>query len=344
MLQYSFMQNAVLVSVFISILCPSIGIFLVLRRYSMIGDTLSHASLAGVTMGLLAGQNPILGAFVFTSICGALIEFLRNYFKKYTDLILTIVLSLSVGTAITIISSGKLKANADSFLFGSILTVTQFDMIMVLVLSIISVLTLVLLYHQMLYIAYDEEAARVAGVRVKLINYVFSILVASAISVSIRIVGVLVLSSMIALPVATALQLGKGFRVTLILLYHQMLYIAYDEEAARVAGVRVKLINYVFSILVASAISVSIRIVGVLVLSSMIALPVATALQLGKGFRVTLIFSIVFSMVDIMTGLFVSYYLNVAPGGFTALVSVAVLVVVLVGKVAQAKLRARRAA
>jgi zinc transport system permease protein len=219
----------------------------------------------------LAGQNPILGAFVFTSICGALIEFLRNYFKKYTDLILTIVLSLSVGTAITIISSGKLKANADSFLFGSILTVTKFDMIMVLVLSIISVLTLIILYHQMLYIAYDEEAARVAGVRVKLINYVFSILVASAISVSIRIVGVLVLSSMIALPVATALQLGKGFRVTLI-------------------------------------------------------------------------FSIVFSMVDIMTGLFVSYYLNVAPGGFTALVSVAVLVVVLVGKTVQARLRARRAA
>ena len=269
MLQYSFMQNAILVSVFISILCPSIGIFLVLRRYSMIGDTLSHASLAGVTIGLLAGQNPILGAFVFTSICGALIEFLRNYFKKYTDLILTIVLSLSVGTAITIISSGKLKANADSFLFGSILTVTKFDTIMVLILSIISVLTLIILYNQMLYIAYDEEAARVAGVRVKLINYVFSILVASAISVSIRIVGVLVLSSMIALPVATALQLGKGFRVTLI-------------------------------------------------------------------------FSIVFSMVDIMTGLFVSYYLNVAPGGFTALVSVAVLVIVLVGKTVQAKLRARR--
>jgi len=271
MLQYSFMQNAILVSVFISILCPSIGIFLVLRRYSMIGDTLSHASLAGVTIGLLAGQNPILGAFVFTSICGALIEFLRNYFKKYTDLILTIVLSLSVGTAITIISSGKLKANADSFLFGSILTVTKFDTIMVLILSIISVLTLIILYHQMLYIAYDEEAARVAGVRVKLINYVFSILVASAISVSIRIVGVLVLSSMIALPVATALQLGKGFRLTLI-------------------------------------------------------------------------FSIVFSMVDIMTGLFVSYYLNVAPGGFTALVSVAVLVIVLVGKTVQAKLRARRMA
>ncbi|WFR56743.1 metal ABC transporter permease [Anaerocolumna sp. AGMB13025] len=257
MLSYSFMQNAIFVSIFISILCPCIGIFLVLRRYSMIGDTLSHASLAGITIGLMSGQNPILGAFLFTSVCGALIEFLRSYFKKYTDLILTIVLSLSVGTAITIISSGKLHANADSFMFGSILTVTHFDMLMVLILSFISVLTLIFLYHQMIYIAYDEEAAKIAGVRVRLINYVFSILVSAAISVSIRIVGVLVLSSMIALPVATALQLGKGFKVTLI-------------------------------------------------------------------------FSIIFSVTDIMLGLFISYYLNVAPGGFTALISVAVLILVLI--------------
>lgn len=269
MLNYSFMQNAIFVSIFISILCPCIGIFLVLRRYSMIGDTLSHASLAGITIGLMANQNPILGAFIFTSICGALIEFLRGYFKKYTDLILTIVLSLSVGTAITIISAGKLHANADSFLFGSILTVTRFDMIMVLILSAVSVLTLILLYHQMIYIAYDEEAAKVAGVKVRLINYVFSILVASAISVSIRIVGVLVLSSMIALPVASALQLEKGFKVTLI-------------------------------------------------------------------------FSIVFSVIDIMLGLFISYYLNVAPGGFTALISVAVLILVLIAKKLQSSICAAR--
>lgn len=256
MFSYAFMQNAFFVSLMISVLCPCIGIFLVLRRYSMIGDTLSHASLAGVALGLLAGQSPVLGAFLFTSVCGALIEFLRNYFKKYTDLILTVVLSLSVGTAITIISSGKLRVNADSFLFGSILTVTRFDLIMVFILSAASVLALILLYHQMLYIAFDEEAAVIAGVRVKLINYVFSILVASSIAVSIRIVGVLVLSSMIALPVAAALQLKKGFRLTLI-------------------------------------------------------------------------FSVLFSIVDIMSGLMFSYYLNVAPGGFTALVSVAVLLLVI---------------
>lgn len=259
MLHYEFMQNAFIVSLLIAVLCPCIGIFLVLRRYSMIGDTLAHASLAGVTIGLLTGQNPVIGAFGFTAICGALIEFLRGYFKKNADLILSIVLALCVGTAITIISSGKLRTNADSFLFGSILTVTRFDMITVLALSLLSVLTLILLYHQLIYIAYDEEAARVAGVHVRLINYVFLVLVAAAISVSIRIVGVLVISSMIALPVAAAMQLGKGF----------------------------------------------------------------------KG---TLIFSVVFSVIDIMAGLFISYYLGVAPGGFTALVSVAVLVLVMCGR------------
>lgn len=234
----------------------------------MIGDTLSHASLAGISAGLLFSQNPLLGAFVFTSVCGALIEFLRTYFKKYTDLILTVVLSLSVGTAITIISSGELHANADSFMFGSILTVTVFDLITVLVLSLISVCTLIFLYHQMLYIAYDEEAAKIAGVKVKFINYIFSILVASAIAVSIRIVGVLVLSSMIALPVAAALQFGRGFKSTLVL-------------------------------------------------------------------------SMVFSVTDIMLGLFTSYYLNVAPGGFTALVSVAVLLAIIVTRRVSAKIRAR---
>ncbi|BCN31145.1 metal ABC transporter permease [Anaeromicropila herbilytica] len=268
MLQYSFMQNAIIVSFLIAILCPCIGVFLVVRRYSMIGDTLSHASLAGISLGLLCGQNPIVGAFLFTSICGALIEFLRNYFRKYTDLILSIVLSLSVGIAITVMSSGKLHANAESYMFGSILTVTKADMLTILILSILSVLIVIFLYHELLYISYDEEAAKIAGVRVRLINYIFSILVASAIAASIRIVGVLVLSSMISLPVAAAMQLEKGFKVTLC-------------------------------------------------------------------------FSILFSIVDIMAGLFLSYYLNVAPGGLTAIISVFLLLVVIVIKRIQSSLLRR---
>ena len=254
MFNYDFMQNAFFVAVCISLLCPCIGIFMVLRRSSMIGDTMSHASLAGITLGLLTNTNPILGAFIFTAICGALIEFLRKYFSHHLDLILTIILSLSIGTAITLISSGKLKANANVFFFGSILTVNTTDMISIAVLTILSVLTLYFLYNSLLYIAYDEEAARVAGVKVDLINYVFAILMAA------------------------------------------------------------------------------IKIVGVLVLSAMIALPVASALQLEKGFRTTLLCSIGFSLLAMIIGLFGSYYLNVAPGGFVSLTSVFILLVVLIIK------------
>lgn len=120
--------------------------------------------------------------------------------------------------------------------------------------------------------------------------------------------------------------------LTLYFLYNSLLYIAYDEEAARVAGVKVDFINYIFAILMAAAVSISIKIVGVLVLSAMIALPVASALQLEKGFRTTLLCSIGFSLLAMVIGLFGSYYLNVAPGGFVSLTSVAILLVVLVIK------------
>jgi zinc transport system permease protein len=259
MLQYDFMQNALFVSICISLLCPCIGIFMVLRRCSMIGDTMAHASLAGITLGLLFNKNPIVGAFLFTSACGGLIEILRKYFSRHLDLILTIILSLSIGTAITLISSGHLHTNAEAFLFGSILTVNHSDMFCIFLLTVISILTLYKLYNSLIYMAYDEELARIAGVKVDLINYAFAILIAAAVSISIKIVGVMVLTSMIALPVATALQLKKGFRQTLF-------------------------------------------------------------------------YAIFFSFINMQIGLWGSYYLKVAPGGFTALNSVFFLLIVLLYK------------
>jgi zinc transport system permease protein len=257
MLAYDFMRNALMISILISFLCPCIGIFLVLRRHSMIGDSLAHSSLAGVSLGLITGFNPIISAFIFTSVCSVLIEALKNYYKKYAELILVIILSFSVGTAITIISSGKVRSNVNAYLFGSILTVTTEDLITVLVLSIITVIIMLLFFNELLYITFDEEGAQVAGVKVKLINYIFAILVAASISVTIRIVGVLVLTSMLALPVATALQFKKGFKATLFL-------------------------------------------------------------------------SIAISTLDILSGLVISYYIDSATGGVIALVSVLVLVVVII--------------
>lgn len=259
MLHYSFMQNAFMISILISILCPLIGMFLVLRRYSMIGDTLSHASLAGVAVGLMCKVNPILSAFLLTSVFGLIIEFLRDHYKKYAELILVIVLSLSVGIAITIISAGAVHANVESFLFGSVLTVSREDLYTVLILSIVSL-------------------------------------------------------------------------VTIVGLYHQLVFITFDEEGAKIAGIKDKTINYIFSILVASTISVSIRIVGILVISSLIALPVATALQLNKGFKTTMLYSILFSFIDITLGIVISFWINAAPGGVTALISVFLLVFILLLK------------
>jgi len=233
-----------------------IGVFLVLRRYAMIGDTLAHASLAGIAGGLLLGINPILGSFIFTACSGALIEFLRGFFKKYSEIILSVILAIGVGVAISIISSGKLHANANSFLFGSVLTVTRGDVWIVLALSITA-----------------------AG--------------------------------------------------TLFFLYDQLIYTVFDEDAARLAKVKIRIINYAFSILVAAAISVSIRIIGVMVIGSIITLPVATALQIAKSFRGTVFWSITFSLVDVVGGLFLSYLFNVAPGGFTALLSAVVLLTII---------------
>ena len=266
MFEYTFTQNAFIVALLISLVCPLIGMFLVLRRYSMIGDALSHASLAGVAVGLLLDVNPILSAFFLTSFFGVLIEMLRNQFRRYAELILVIVLSLSVGIAITIISAGLVHTNVESFLFGSILTVSQRDVYSVLLLSVISI-------------------------------------------------------------------------VAVIWLYPQLVFLTFDEEGAKIAGVKSRAINYVFSILVAATISVSIRIVGILVISSLIALPVATALQLQTGFRRTLMYAVLFSFIDILAGLFVSYGIDAAPGGVTAIVSVVMLLSVMVYKHARLAVR-----
>lgn len=257
MFEYTFMQNAFIVSLLISLLCPLIGIFLVLRRYSMIGDALSHASLAGVAMGLLLKSTPIMGAFWMTSFFGLLIEALRERFRRYAELTLVIVMSFSVGLAITLVSSGLVKANIDSFLFGSILTVGREEVYLVGALTFVSVLAVWGLYPQLVMLSFDEDGARISGVPRRAINYVFSPLVAATISVSIRIVGILVISSLIALPVATALQLRQGFNRTLLL-------------------------------------------------------------------------SVLFSFIDIMGGLVISYELGAAPGGITAILSVILLVAVLI--------------
>ena len=259
MFEFDFMRNAFMAGVVVSVLCPIIGLFIVLRRNSMIGDTLSHSSFAGVAIGLVLGVNPIISAFLFTTICAVIIEFLRGYYKKYAELVMSIVLTLSLGIAIILISTGKANANVNSYLFGSILTVSKSDLLIIATAGIICLLILKVIYNKLIYITFDEEGAKTAGINVKFINYLFTILVGATISLSIRIMGILVISSIIVVPVATSMQLKKNFNKTLIL-------------------------------------------------------------------------SVLFGLIDILLGLFLSYYFNSAPGGTIALTSVIVLVITLLLK------------
>lgn len=212
-----FMKNAFLAGFIISLLCPCIGLFIVLKRYAMIGDTLSHSSFAGVAIGLVLGLNPLITAFIFTSICALIIELLRNYFKRYAELVMSIILTFSLGVAIILVSSGKSSAKVNSYLFGSILTVSKQDLILIISVGVLCFIAITFLYKKLIYVTFDEDGARVAGINVNAINYIFTLIVGATISVSIRVMGILVVSSIIVVPVASAMQLKKGFTTTLIL-------------------------------------------------------------------------------------------------------------------------------
>lgn len=212
--QFGFMQRAAAAILCMAVLCPVIGIFFVLRRTSMIGDTLAHSSLAGVAAALVFGANPLAGAFLFTALCGVLIEAMRNLFRERTDLILTVVLALAVGTAVTLITSGAVQGRAENYLFGSVLTVTDDDILMIGSITALALLYLSLSINELITISFDEDSARIAGIHVVFHRYAFAFLTAAAVAAAIPIAGVLVLSSMIAIPVATALQLKVGSRAT----------------------------------------------------------------------------------------------------------------------------------
>ncbi|MEW9123997.1 MAG: metal ABC transporter permease [Thermotaleaceae bacterium] len=212
-LQYGFMQRALLAGSIVGILCPLIGIFIVLRRMSLIGDSLSHVALAGIAAGILTGIYP-LGMALATSVVAALaIEKLRKAYEQYAELAIAIILSAGIGIAVVLISLAK-SINVDLFgyLFGSITTVLPEDIKIIAVLGIVIILSVKLLYKELFFIAFDEEAANLAGIPVQKINVFFIVMIATTITLAMRIVGILLVSSLMVIPVAASLQIARSFR------------------------------------------------------------------------------------------------------------------------------------
>lgn len=215
-LEYDFMRRAFVVGILLAVIIPCIGIIVVLKRLSMIGDALSHASLAGVAAGLILGVNPILGAMA-TSVAAALgIEAIRKKIPKFSEMSIAIMMSAGVGLAGVLSGFVKNAANFNSFLFGSIVSISDFEMALVTVISCVVMLAFLLLYKELFYISLDERSARLAGIPVKAINFIFTILTAVTVSVAARTVGALIVSSLMVIPVACAMQFAKSYRRTVI--------------------------------------------------------------------------------------------------------------------------------
>jgi len=264
-LQYSFMQRALIAGIIIGILCPLIGIFIVLRRMSLIGDSLSHVALSGVAAGILGGIYPIGMALVFSVLAALAIERLRKSYNEYAELPIAIILSAGIGLAVVLISLGKsLNVDLFGYLFGNITTVLPEDLWIIMGLGIIMIITIKLLFKELFFIAFDEVGAKLTGIPV-------------------------------------------GY------------------------------INLIFIILIAATITLSMRIVGVLLVSSLMVIPVATSLQIAKSFKQATLFSIVFAETSIILGIFISYYLELASGGTIVLLSIIILMATLMMKNIQQK-------
>ncbi|MDO8486226.1 MAG: metal ABC transporter permease [Candidatus Staskawiczbacteria bacterium] len=215
--QYGFIVRGLEAGVIIAIIAPLIGIFLVLRRYSLIADTLSHVSLAGIALGLLLGINPVLTALGTTIVASLGIEKLRNSKKVYGESALAIFLSGSLALAIVLLSLAHgFNSNLFNYLFGSIVTVTINDVYTIAFLAVIVTGAIILFYKELVFISFDEDAAKVSGVPTKLINTILIILAAITVSLSIPIVGVLLIAALIVIPVVGALQLKKSFIKTIL--------------------------------------------------------------------------------------------------------------------------------
>ena len=222
--QYEFLQNAFLTGMIIGVIAPLLGAFIVVRRLSLIADALSHVTLAGIAAGLYFGQkftflawlNPMYSGMVFSLIGSLFIERLRTVYKHYQELAIPIILSGGIGIGVIFISlADGFNTDLFSYLFGSVSAVSREDLWLICIVSVIVIATVYLLYKELFLLSFDEEHAKASGIPAKSIHFIFIILVALVIAASMRIVGVLLVSALMTLPVAASIRMAKGFKQTI---------------------------------------------------------------------------------------------------------------------------------
>lgn len=216
-LQYEFMRYAFAAGILVAIAAPLLGVFLTVRRQSLMADTLAHASLAGVAIGVLLDINPLAAALAATLVAALVLEHLRNEGKVASDALLALVLSGSLAFAVVAMSAaGSFNASILQYLFGGITTVTSQDLVIMAAVTVAVVAGITIFFRQYFLIAFDENVARAQGLKVTALNILFALLTGATIAIGMRVVGVLLIGALMVVPVLAASRLGLGFRSTTI--------------------------------------------------------------------------------------------------------------------------------
>lgn len=254
---YLFIQKALINGIAISIACSMLGIFLVMKRYSLFGDAHSHVALTGIAIGLFLNIYPLWTALITSILASLGITRLRKNTKLQGDLLMALLFISGIGIAVLFISaSGGFNIDILSYLFGSIFLISNEEFVYAIVASIV------------------------------------------------------VISS-------------------LLILKDRLFFISLDEEQAKISGIKIELIDYIFMILASIIVIIAIRVVGTLLVSALIVLPNVSSILLGKGFRDTILASVIISIISVIIGIITSYYLNVAPSGMITLVGISILLAIL---------------
>ncbi|MCT2535941.1 metal ABC transporter permease [Aquibacillus koreensis] len=222
--EYEFLQNTLYTGLLIGLIGPLLGTFIVVRRLSLIADALSHVTLAGIAFGLFLEKKymvtfitPFYAGMGFSVIGSVFVERLRRVYKAYQELAIPIILSGGVGLSVVFISlADGFNTDLYSYLFGSVSAVSRNDFFSILVIAIIVITVLLLFYKELFMLSFDEEHAVVSGIHAKRIHFLFIVLTALVIAASIRIVGVLLVSALMTLPVAASIRIAKGFKQSIL--------------------------------------------------------------------------------------------------------------------------------
>lgn len=219
MFQYDFIQRAFLAGAAISVITPILGLFLILRKQSLLADTLAHISLAGVALGMFLKVNPTWMTLLVVLIGAIVIEYLRQVYRDFSEVSVAFMTATGMAIALILVSLNSNENNfrIDHYLFGSIILITETEVYLLMGLALILVVAYLIFKKPLYVLTFDEATAHTSGLPVQWMSIIFSVITGVAISVMLPIIGSLLVSALVVIPSATAIKLSKSFNQAILM-------------------------------------------------------------------------------------------------------------------------------